>query len=79
MFSLRRLIKNYDETGSLNEQLSPQSFIDEELFVTKAGDIGAVLEVRGVDFECLDSNSVDGFVWVSVMEPFRQVGRRPHS
>jgi type IV secretion system protein TrbE len=61
MFSLRRVIKNYDETGSLNEQLSPQSFIDEELFVTKAGDLGAVLEVRGVDFECLDSNSVDGF------------------
>src|ERR1041385_8029660 len=60
MHSLRRLIKNYDETGSLNEQISPQSFIDEELFVTKAGDIGAVLEVRGVDFECLDDNSVDG-------------------
>jgi type IV secretion system protein TrbE len=61
MFSLRRLIKNYDETGSLNEQLSPQSFIDEHLFVTKAGDLGAVLEVRGVDFECLDNDSVDGF------------------
>jgi len=61
MFSLRRLIKNYGETGSLNEQLSPQSFIDEHLFVTKSGDLGAVLEVRGVDFECLDSDSVDGF------------------
>jgi type IV secretion system protein TrbE len=60
MLSLRRLIKNYDETGSLNEQISPQSFVDEELFVTKAGDLGAVLEVRGVDFECLDSDSVDG-------------------
>jgi len=61
MFSLRRLIKNYEETGSLNEQLSPQSFIDDHLFVTKAGDLGAVLEVRGVDFECLDDDSVDGF------------------
>jgi type IV secretion/conjugal transfer VirB4 family ATPase len=61
MFSLRRLIKNYEETGSLNEQLSPQSFIDDHLFVTKAGDLGAVLEVRGVDFECLDNDSVDGF------------------
>src|SRR5438552_3781026 len=60
MLSLRRLIKNYDETGSLNEQISPQCFIDEELFVTKTGDLGAALEVRGVDFECLDSDSVDG-------------------
>src|SRR3984893_9358293 len=61
MFSLRRLFKNYEETGSFNEQVSPQSLIDEHLFVTKAGDLGAVLEVRGVDFECLDGDSVDGF------------------
>jgi hypothetical protein len=61
MFSLRQLIKNYDETGMLNEQTSPQGFIDEHLFVTKAGALGAVLEVRGVDFACLDNNSVDGF------------------
>jgi type IV secretion system protein TrbE len=60
MFNLRRVFKNYDETGSLNEQLSPQSFIDEHLFITKAGDLGAVLEVRGVDFECIDNASVDG-------------------
>src|SRR6266478_4136973 len=61
MFSLRRIFKNYAETGSFNEQLSPQHFIDEHLFVTKAGDLGAVLEVRGVDFECLDGDSVDGY------------------
>jgi hypothetical protein len=44
-----------------NEQASPQGFIAEHLFVTMAGDLGAALEVRGVDFECLDNNSVDGF------------------
>jgi type IV secretion system protein VirB4 len=61
MFNLRRLFKNYKETGSFNEQISPQGFIDENLFLTKAGDLGAVLEARGVDFECLDGDSVDGF------------------
>src|SRR2546430_13244920 len=61
MFTLRRLFKNYKETGSFNEQISPQGFIDEHLFLTKTGDLGAVLEVRGVDFECLDGDSVDGF------------------
>jgi type IV secretion system protein VirB4 len=61
MFSLRRVFKNYQETGSLNEQISPQSFIDDDLFVTKTGDIGGVLEVRGVDFECLDNDAVDAF------------------
>src|SRR6267142_5929359 len=61
MFNLRRLFMNYNEAGSFNEQISPQGFVDEHLFVTKAGDLGAVLEVRGVDFECLDGDSVDGF------------------
>src|SRR5487761_1850198 len=61
MFNLRRLFKNYEETGSFNEQVSPQGFVDEHLFLTKVGDLGAVLEVRGVDFECLDGDSVDGF------------------
>src|ERR1700737_236908 len=61
MFNLRRIFKNYEETGSFNEQISPQGFIDEHLFLTKGGDLGAVLEVRGVDFECLDGDSVDGF------------------
>src|SRR5258708_12624367 len=61
MFNLRRLFKNYEETGSFNEQVSPQGFVDEHLFLTKAGDLGAVLQVRGVDFECLDGDSVDGF------------------
>src|SRR5260370_31464355 len=60
MLNLRRLFKNYKETGSFNEQISPQIFIDELLFLTKIGDLGAVLEVRGVDFECLDGASVDG-------------------
>src|SRR5229473_5597535 len=61
MFNLRRLFKNYRETGSFNEQISPQGFIDENLFLTKTGDLGTVLEVRGVDFECLDGDAVDGF------------------
>src|ERR1700686_3147084 len=61
MFNLRRLFKNYEETGSFNEEIRPQGFIDEHLFLTKAGDLGAVLEVHGVDFECLDGDSVDGF------------------
>ena len=46
MFSLRRLIKNYDETGSLNEQISPQGFINEHLFVTKDGGQRAMLAMK---------------------------------
>ena len=34
-------------------------FIDEHIFLTKSGDLGVVLEVRGVDYECLDGTALD--------------------
>jgi len=61
MLRLQRIFKNYGETGSFNEQVNLYGFIDSHVFLTKTGDLGVILEVRGVDYECLDSNSVDGF------------------
>jgi len=61
MFKLRRIFKNYGETGSFNEQVNLYGFIDSHVFLTKTGDLGVILEVRGVDYECLDSNALDGF------------------
>ena len=29
------------------------------MFLTKTGDLGLILEVRGVDYECLDVEAVD--------------------
>ena len=34
---------------------------DQQVFLTKTGDVGVILEVRGVDYECLDERSIDGF------------------
>ncbi|HXQ37090.1 MAG TPA: DUF87 domain-containing protein, partial [Anaerolineales bacterium] len=61
MFRLSRIFKNYGETGSFNEQVNLYGFIDSHVFLTKTGDLGVILEVRGVDYECLDSNALDGF------------------
>ena len=54
MFRLSRIFKNYDETGSLGEQVNLYGFIGSEVFLTKSGEVGVILEVRGVDYECLD-------------------------
>src|SRR5439155_13132475 len=54
------IFKNYDETGSFNEQVNLYGFIDEHVLLTKTGDLGVILEVRGVDYECLDGASIDG-------------------
>jgi type IV secretion/conjugal transfer VirB4 family ATPase len=61
MLRLQRIFKNYRETGSFNEQVNLYGFIDPHVFLTKTGDLGVILEVRGVDYECLDSNALDGF------------------
>jgi energy-coupling factor transporter ATP-binding protein EcfA2 len=59
MLSLKRIFKNYEETGSLNERVNLCGFIGPEVFLTKAGELGLILEVRGVDYECLDGAAID--------------------
>jgi type IV secretion/conjugal transfer VirB4 family ATPase len=59
VFRLDRIDKTYREAGSFNEQVNLFGFIDDQVFLTKSGDLGAVLRVEGVDYECLNSASVD--------------------
>src|SRR5262249_2855286 len=33
--------------------------VDDEVFLTKSGDVGIVLAIDGVDYECLDVNTID--------------------
>src|ERR1700722_10056853 len=61
MLRLSRIFKNYNETGSLCEQINLYGFIGPHVFLTKSGEVGVVLEVRGVDYECLDDAAIDGF------------------
>ena len=60
MLRLKRIFKNYEETGSFNEQVNLFGFVDDHVFLTKTGDLGVILEVQGVDYECLDGTSIDG-------------------
>ncbi|HKW19564.1 MAG TPA: type IV secretion system DNA-binding domain-containing protein [Terriglobales bacterium] len=59
MFSLSNATKAYREAGSLNEQINLLGFLDDHLFLTKSGDVGAVLSVSGIDYEGLDGNGID--------------------
>ena len=54
MRRLPRLLKDYTDTGALNELVNLYGFVDDRVFLTKSGDVGVVLRVRGVDDECLD-------------------------
>ncbi len=59
MLKLKRIFQNYGEAGALNAQINLYGFISEQVFLTKTGDLGVILEVRGVDYECLDGASID--------------------
>src|ERR1700675_2242724 len=59
MLKLKRIFQNYEETGALNSQVNLYGFVSDQVFLTKTGDLGVILEVRGVDYECLDGASID--------------------
>jgi type IV secretion system protein VirB4 len=40
----------------MNDLINLYGFIDDGVFLTKSGDLGLVLAIEGVDYECLDPN-----------------------
>ena len=59
MLNLKRIFKNYEEAGSLNAMVNLFGFIGPHLFLTKSGDVGVILEMGGVDYECLEASAID--------------------
>ena len=49
MLRLNRIFKNYREAGSLSAQINLFGFVGPSVFLTKSGEVGVILEVRGVD------------------------------
>ena len=58
MFRLAEVTKQYDEAGALCSQVNLFGFVDDDVFLTKSGDLGIVLTIDGVDYECLDDNAI---------------------
>ena len=53
MVRLGRILRDYRDAGSVNGLLALWGFVDETTFLTKAGHVGVVYRVRGVDYEGL--------------------------
>lgn len=54
MFRTDTITKDWKEAGSFPAQLNLYGFWDEHSFLTKTGDLGAVLSIGGIDYESLD-------------------------
>ena len=60
MVNLRQTVMQpYRDAGALNAQFSPFGFEDEHIWLDKAGNLGIALQVRGVDYECLDHSQLN--------------------
>jgi type IV secretion/conjugal transfer VirB4 family ATPase len=59
VLNLKRILKNYQEMGSLNAMINLFGFVGPHVFLTKSGEVGVVLEMEGVDYECLEASAVD--------------------
>jgi type IV secretion/conjugal transfer VirB4 family ATPase len=59
VFKLAKITKDFKEAAPLCSQINLFGFLDEEVFLTKSGDLGMVLSIAGVDHECLDSATIE--------------------
>lgn len=53
MVSIARILRDYRDAGSVNGLLALWGFVDDAVFLTKAGHLGVVYRVRGIDYECV--------------------------
>jgi type IV secretion/conjugal transfer VirB4 family ATPase len=61
MFRLDKVLKPYRESGSLNDRVNLFGFIDDGVFLTKSGDVGLMLSVKGADYEGLAAGEIDQY------------------
>ncbi len=54
MLKVSEITKDWKEAGSLQAHMNLYGFWDEHAFLTKSGDLGAVLKIGGIDYESLD-------------------------
>jgi hypothetical protein len=59
VFKLAQITKEYNEAAALCSQINLFGFIDDEIFLTKSGDLGIVFSLEGIDHECLDVSTIE--------------------
>jgi type IV secretion system protein TrbE len=53
MTRVSRILRDYRDAGSVNALLALWGFVDDSTFLTKAGHVGVVYRLRGIDYEGL--------------------------
>jgi type IV secretion/conjugal transfer VirB4 family ATPase len=59
---IRRILKDYEESGALNALVNLHAALDDWTFLTKSGELVVFLRVTGTDAECLEPIEIDQIV-----------------
>lgn len=59
MIGLKHTAAEYNEAGFMHEAIALHNFVDDQVFLTKNGQLGLVIHFGGVDFEGQDSLYLD--------------------
>ncbi len=62
MLTMGRILHDYREAGSVNALLALWGFVDDTTFLTKAGHVGVVYRLRGIDYEGLTHDELRALV-----------------
>jgi hypothetical protein len=77
MVKVRKFLKPYKDAGAFHALFAPHRFVDDQVFLTKGNQLGVVLAVDGVDYECLTEAILESYTrraaaaWRSFDESFR--------
>jgi type IV secretion system protein VirB4 len=77
MVNLEKFLKPYKDAGAFHALFAPHRFIDDSVFLTKSNQLGVVLGVEGIDYECLTEATLETYTkrvaaaWRSFDERFR--------
>jgi type IV secretion/conjugal transfer VirB4 family ATPase len=56
MRRLAEIVRDFRDAGAMSTLINLYAFVDEGVFLTKSGDLGIVVALGGVDYECLDAD-----------------------
>jgi len=56
---LRRILKDYNDSGALHALVNIHAAVGKNLFLTKSGALVMLLGMRGIDPDCLDPGEKD--------------------
>ena len=59
MLRIRRILRDYDDAGSLNSLIALWGFVDDYTFLTKAGHVGSCIASLGSTSSASTTSSVE--------------------